>query len=94
MKKNASLNHHTALPIELHKRVEMVIAACIAYGHVNRHVLAEHFRLRPLQASVLLRDFLQEKSREIRRDSQLNGYVLSRYPGMHTSKHHPNSHSS
>lgn len=83
MKKNTFFMHHATLPTELHKRVEMVIAVCIAHGHVNRDVLIEHFKLTPLQASVLLRDFLQAKSKEIRRDSKHNGYALIGYPHKH-----------
>lgn len=91
MKKNTLYIQHAALPTELHKRVEMVIAVCITHGHVNRDVLIERFKLTPLQASVLLREFLRMKSKEIRRDSQCHGYVLVDYPRKHTLQ--PQSHS-
>lgn len=85
MEKIKLFAHHGALPTDLHKRIEMVVAACIAHGHVNRDVLIASFKLTPLQASVLLRDFLQVKSKEIRRDAHRNGYVLTNFIHKHVA---------
>jgi len=61
------------------KRVEMVVAACLNTGYVNRDVLSKCYQLTPLQASVLLREFLRHRSQEIRRDETHNGYVLTKH---------------
>lgn len=78
MKKKSSL-HHSAFPTDPLKRVEMVVAACISIGHVNRAVLADYYNLTPLQASLLLREFLTHRVQDIRRDAKNNGYTLVGY---------------
>lgn len=71
---------NTALPTDPVKRVELVVAACLGIGHINRDLLASYYGLTPLQASVLLREFLQVHIQDIRRDANLDGFVLLGYP--------------
>jgi hypothetical protein len=78
MEKKSS-SHHSAFPTDPLKRVEMVVAACIGVGHVNRAVLADYYNLTPLQASLLLREFLTHRVQDIRRDAKNNGYTLVGY---------------
>ena len=75
-----SFAHHTPLPTDPHKRVEMVVAACIGVGHINRDVLAEYYGLTQLQASIFLREFLQAHVNNIRRSPKSDGYTLLHYP--------------
>ena len=75
-----SSSHHLPLPTDSTKKVEMVVAACLSTGYVNRDVLMKCYQLKPLQASVLLREFLHHHSHEIRRDETHNGYMLMKYP--------------
>jgi hypothetical protein len=70
---------HLPLPTDSTKRVEMVVAACLSTGYVNRDVLSKCYQLTPLQASVLLREFLHHHSQEIRRDETHNGYILTKH---------------
>lgn len=79
MQKPHDLHQHS-VPADLSKRIEMVVAACIGKGHVNRHVLAEYFGLSQLEASSLLRDFLQHRIHDVRWDAKNNSYVLLGYP--------------
>ncbi len=79
MKEN-SVSHHLSFPTDPLKRVDMVVAACIGIGHVNRTVLADYYNLTPLQASLMLRDFLSHRIQDIRRDVKKNGYTLVGYP--------------
>lgn len=71
-----SAAHHSPLPTSPVKRVEMVVAACIGVGYVNRNVLVDYYGLTPLQASILLREFLQAHVNELERDPKNGGYVL------------------
>lgn len=75
-----SFTDNIPLPIDSVKRVELVVAACLGIGYINRDLLASYYGLTPLQASVLLREFLQAHIRDIRRDGNLGGYVLLGYP--------------
>jgi hypothetical protein len=74
-----SFDHHLPLPTDSTKRVEMVVAACLSRGYVNRDVLSECYQLTQLQASVLLREFLHHHSQEIRRHETHNGYILKKH---------------
>ncbi len=71
-----TLNVRKPLPLETIKRVEAVANICIAVGYVNREVLIEAFGLTALQASILLREFLQIHVHDIRLDANKLGYVL------------------
>jgi hypothetical protein len=73
-------NHHFHLPTDPSKRIEMVVAAFIGNGHLNRNVLANYYGLTQLQASTLLRDFLQHRINDVRWDSKRNSYRLIGYP--------------
>ncbi len=64
----------------------MVVAACIATGYVNRDILANYYDLTPLQASVLLREFLSHRVHDIRHDAVNNRYALIGYPAHQTNK--------
>lgn len=64
------------LPTDAVERVEAVMATCVAVGYVNRHVLIQHYELAPLQASILLREFLQTHVDDVRLDTAKGGYVL------------------
>ncbi len=64
----------------------MVVAACISTGFVNREVLASYYNLHPLHASILLREFLSHRIKDIRRDAANNGYALVGYPTHKTEK--------
>lgn len=75
-----SVTHHSPLPVDLSKRIEMVVAVCISMGHVNRDLLAKYYRLSQLQASSLLREFLEHRVQDIRRAPHNNGYMLVGYP--------------
>lgn len=75
-----SANHHSPLPVDLSKRIEMVVAVCISMGYVNRNMLAQYFGLSQLQASMLLREFLQHRVQDIRRAPHNDGYTLVGYP--------------
>ncbi len=70
----------------------MVVAACIATGYVNREVLVDYYNLTPLQASVLLREFLTHRVNDIRHDARNNGYALIGYPSHKPNKAHKNTH--
>ena len=82
----SSKPHHPHLPKDLSKRMEMVIAAFIGKGHLNRNVLAEYYGLSQLQASTLLRDFLHHRVNEVRWDSVTNSYHLIGYPTQQNPK--------
>ena len=62
----------------------MVVAACIANGYVNRNILVNRYNLKPLQASILLREFLSHQSHNIRNDITNNGYTLIEHPKLAT----------
>lgn len=68
------------IPSELSKRIEMVIAACIHCGHVNRQVIADYYNIHQLEASTLLRDFIQHRVHDVRWDAKTNSYTLVGYP--------------
>lgn len=72
--------HHSSLPAEQTKRIELVVAVCISIGYVNRDLLAKYYGLTQLQASILLREFLQIHVNDVRRDIKQNAYVLLGYP--------------
>lgn len=84
--KKSSASHHLSLSTNPLKRLEMVVAACISIGYVNREVLASYYNLHPLQASILLREFLRHHIKDIRRDVTHNGYALVGYPSQTTEK--------
>jgi hypothetical protein len=46
------------------------------HGHVNRHLISEKLMLTKLQASQLLREFLNANAALVARDSALNSYHL------------------
>ena len=71
------------LPTDMSKRIEMVIAAFIGKGHLNRNILASYYGLTQLQASTLLRDFLQHRINDVRWDSKINSYRLVGYLKKH-----------
>ena len=79
MEKNPTSNN-SHLPADFSKRMEMVVAACIGTGFVNRHVLAQFYGLSQLEASSLLRDFLHHRIRDVRWDAKTNSYKLVGYP--------------
>lgn len=83
---------YTHLPSDPVKRVESVVAVCISIGYVNRDVLAKYYGLIPLQASILLREFLQAHVNEVRRDAKYDGYVLLGYARRHDTIKPSNSH--
>jgi hypothetical protein len=83
---------HTPLPIDLSKRDDMVVAICISKGFVNRDLLAHYYGLSKLQASTLLRDFLEQRVHDIRRDDKNNGYILIGYPKRRETHEHRNTH--
>lgn len=87
-----SSTHKPHLPPESLKRIDMVVAACIAIGYVNREVLVDYYDLTPLQASVLLREFLTHRVNDIRHDAGNNGYALIGYPSHKPNKAHKNTH--
>lgn len=82
----------THLPSDPVKRLESVVAVCISTGYVNRDVLAHYYSLSPLQASILLREFLQAHVNDVRRDTKCNGYVLLGYPQKHDKNKHSKPH--
>ena len=71
---------HAVLPAEVSKRVDMVVAVCMGKGYVNRKMLAKFYGLTQLQASILLREFLENRPHDVRHDCQNNRYVLVSYP--------------
>ena len=75
-----SNSRHAALPAEVSKRVDMVVAVCLGKGYVNRNMLAKFYGLTQLQASILLREFLESRPHDVRRDCKNNRYVLVGYP--------------
>ena len=76
---------HPSLPADPVKRVEEVVAVCIDLGYVNRDVLANHYGLSQLQASILLREFLQVHSNDVHSDTEHGAYVLIEYPSKRNS---------
>jgi hypothetical protein len=87
-----SFSHHVSLPNDSAKRVAMVIAACIETGYINRVVLANYYGLTQLQASILLREFLQAHAQDVRREPKHNGYLLRGYPKKFISNKHLETH--
>lgn len=68
--------HH--LPSHLSERLEMVFATCTEMGYVNREVLVERFDLTPLQASTLIREFLEHYANELQNDVLHKGHKFIR----------------
>ncbi len=87
-----SFSHHVPLTTDPTKRIESVVAVCIGMGYVNRHVLANYYGLTQLQASKLLREFLQAHIQDVRRDAKRDGYVLLGYPKKSDTKEHRHTH--
>lgn len=71
-----SFSHLSSLPSDSPQRIEMVIKVCVKHGYVNRQILVECYELTPLQASVLLREFLIHRIRYLKRDIKQGGFVL------------------
>lgn len=69
------MNH---LPSDISKRLEMVVSTCIETGYVNRDVLVQRFGLTPLQASLLIREFLEHHVNELQNDVPNKGYKFIR----------------
>ena len=68
----------TPLPTNTAECVEFVMATCVTVGYVNRLVLVQLYKLTPLQASILLREFLKMHVDDVRLDDAKGGYVLIR----------------
>jgi hypothetical protein len=84
---------HTSLPTDPAKRVEAVVAVCISVGQVSRDILAKYYGLTQLQASILLREFLQVHIHDVRRgDSERSTYILLGYPKRCDTIEHSESH--
>jgi hypothetical protein len=61
---------------EAQTRLDVVLAIFKEHGHVNRHLISEKLMLTKLQASQLLREFLNANAALVARDSALNTYHL------------------
>lgn len=76
---NKTNTHRASFPTDPVKRVDSVMAVCVALGHVNRDVLAQYYGFTQLEASILLREFLQTHVKDVRRDTKNDCYVLLGY---------------
>lgn len=90
MKKTFTPDTH--LPSDPVERVKSVVAVCISIGYVNRNVLAKYYDLTPLQASILLREFLQALVNDVRRDVRYDGYSLLSHPHRHENTNYFDPH--
>lgn len=78
--KKTSHSPHWPLPEDTLKRLDMVVAACSETGYIDRDVLANYYKLTPLQASILLREFLTHHVRDVRPSATYRGYILKSDP--------------
>lgn len=69
------MNH---LPSDTAKRLEMVFSLCTETGYVNREVLVQRLAVTELQASLLIREFLEHYANELQKDVAHKGYKFIR----------------
>ena len=73
---NEPLSAITTSP-DAQTRLDVVSAIFKEHGHVNRHLISEKLALTKLQASQLLREFLNAHAALVAWDGVLNAYRMT-----------------
>ena len=78
---NEPLSPIAASP-EAQARLDVVLAIFKEHGHVNRHLIYEKLMLTKIQASQLLREFLNANAALVAWDGVLNAYHIKAAPSV------------
>lgn len=64
------------MPLDLDKRIDLVMSTYKKLGHINRKALAENYGITQQQAGSLMRDFIDQHASRIQWDMKQAHYIL------------------
>lgn len=80
MNKHVKTSKQFSVHLNLAERIELVMAAHVMHGHVNRQTLMKLYGINQIQAGALIRDFIETHSIHIEWFPEQKHYTYSKTP--------------